>query len=42
MGSVTRMLGGCRAAKEQLSAATVATLATGAAGGDAAVIPHRV
>ena len=34
MGSVTRMLGGCRAAKEQLSAATVATVATGAAGGD--------
>jgi hypothetical protein len=32
MGSVTRMLGGCRAAKEQLSAATVATVATGAGG----------
>ena len=40
MGSVTRMLSGCRAAKEQLSAATVATVATGAGGGDAAAIPR--
>lgn len=32
MGSVTRLLGGCRFAKEQLSAATMATIATGAAG----------
>ncbi|OOK68963.1 hsp70 family protein [Mycobacterium kansasii] len=30
MGSVTRLLGGCRAAKEQLSALTTATIATGA------------
>ncbi len=34
MGSVTRMLSGCRAAKEQLSAATVAHVATGTADGD--------
>ncbi|WP_236980466.1 Hsp70 family protein [Mycobacterium kiyosense] len=34
MGSVTRMLGGCRAAKEQLSATTVASVATGTPGGD--------
>ncbi|QLL08035.1 Hsp70 family protein [Mycobacterium vicinigordonae] len=34
MGSVTRMLGGCRAAKEQLSATTVATVSTGTPGGD--------
>lgn len=34
MGSVTRMLGACRTAKEQLSAATVATIATGTGGAD--------
>lgn len=33
MGSVTRMLSACRTAKEQLSAATVATVATGTGGG---------
>lgn len=33
MGSVTRMLGSCRAAKEQLSATTVASIATGNPGG---------
>ncbi|EUA92531.1 putative proline rich protein [Mycobacterium ulcerans str. Harvey] len=32
MGSVTLLLGGCRFAKEHLSAAPVATIATGAAG----------
>ncbi|MCV7198157.1 Hsp70 family protein [Mycobacterium angelicum] len=32
MGSVTRLLGACRRAKEQLSATTVATIATGASG----------
>lgn len=32
MGSVTRLLGACRRAKEQLSAGTVATIATGASG----------
>ena len=32
MGSVTRMLSACRAAKEQLSAATVATVGTGTGG----------
>ncbi|WP_204081214.1 Hsp70 family protein [Mycobacterium riyadhense] len=32
MGSVTRLLGGCRRAKEQLSATTVATIPTGAIG----------
>lgn len=35
MGSVTRMLGGCRAAKEQLSTTTVATVSVGAAGATA-------
>ncbi|WP_155772101.1 Hsp70 family protein, partial [Mycobacterium asiaticum] len=33
MGSVTRMLAGCRAAKEQLSSATVATVAVGTGAG---------
>lgn len=32
MGSVTRLLGGCRRAKEQLSATTVATIPTGTIG----------